>query len=402
MSTESTVTVSDADLLEARRRAIAESGWSADVRVFQPRNLAFWVWAGLVAWGVFLQLRGWSTIVSIFGPVLTLGLVVFGLYALLFWWFTQHIDRYSAIPARLYVVAFLWGAFAATWVMAAPANDALLSLYGKLFGQDFAIDWGASLAAPFTEEISKGLGLVLVITLAPRVVRTAFDGFIIGAFIGLGFQILENVSYVINSAPSHFGADPVGAASGTFLMRMAAGFASHTLYSAVFCAGLVYLLGRPSEPRRVGRGLGLMLVAMAIHFVWDSVTAITGVIAGSGTDAQGQLTIALLFGVPILAIVIVVRVFAMTVKPERRFMRDLMAPEVSSGIITAAELDALAGNGRARRRFRRSGHGLHERRRNKHLLEAGFDLAEELGHAGGENTQRVDFARSEVLRIRQG
>ena len=50
--------------------------------------------------------------------------------------------------------------------------------------------------------------------LAPKVVRSAFDGFIVGGFVGLGFQIFEDVSYVINGAQGGFGADPRAIRSG--------------------------------------------------------------------------------------------------------------------------------------------------------------------------------------------
>ena len=49
---------------------------------------------------------------------------------------------------------------------------------------------------------------------------------------------------------------------------------------------------------------------------------------------------------------------------ERMFMRDIMAPEVDAGTISAAELDAL------------------------------------LAVAGGEDTQSVEYSRSEIARLR--
>src|SRR6202012_2114112 len=157
-----------------------------------------------------------------------------------------------------------WGGFAATGAMAANANTAILSLYTKLFGQTWALNWGAGLAAPFTEETAKGAGLLLLIALAPRQVRTAFDGFIMGAFIGLGFQIIEDITYALTSAGSQFGANQIGASIGTIVLRMVSGVAAHILYSAIFCAGLVYLVGRPAEPRKVGRGLLLVAIPMLL------------------------------------------------------------------------------------------------------------------------------------------
>ena len=249
-----------------------------------------------------------------YAPAISLAFLVFAAYGALFWWFTQHIDRYASQPATLRLAAFLWGAFAATWVMAAPANNALRDIYGKLVSQAFTLDWGASLAVPVTEEWSKAFGLILLIAMAPRVVRTAFDGFILGAFLGLGFQILEDISYVQNAAGSRFGADQVGATTVTFLMRISTGVAGHILFSAIFCTGLVYLLGLPEQPRRIGRGLLLCLVAMGIHGVWDSEGAIVDAVFG----ANGIYVMPLLMvAVPVVALIVCVLVFRTAVAGER-------------------------------------------------------------------------------------
>ncbi|MGA9874118.1 MAG: hypothetical protein WBQ44_23660 [Rhodococcus sp. (in: high G+C Gram-positive bacteria)] len=40
---------------------------------------------------------------------------------------------------------------------------------------------------------------------------------------------------------------------------------SHPLFTALFCAGLIYLIGTPAQPRRVGRGLVLILVPILVQ-----------------------------------------------------------------------------------------------------------------------------------------
>jgi len=395
----STTTTEPADLaaVDARRvEAIEESGWGAEFTLFQPRNLAFWVWLIPVVWGVLYFLNDTLSASSYYGPALSLAMVVFALYGAFFWWLTQVADRYSSQPAKLRVVAFLWGGFAATWIMSLPANNALRSIYAKLFGQGYAMDWGPSSAVWFTEEWSKGFGLLLLIALAPRLVRTAFDGLILGAFLGLGFQILENVSYIKSAAATGWGADQLGSSVQTFLMRMTTGIAGHFLFTGVFCAGLVYVLGRPAEPRRLGRGLLLMSAAMVIHFVWDSEAAIAHVIFGDGV-AAGIAAGGLLVGLPLLALAVLAKVFSLTVANERSFMPAMLEPEVARGVMTDAEVQAASGTRKDRRRYRHSGGGT---RRRRQLLETVFDLAHELGASGGVSTPRVEFARSEVLRLR--
>ena len=388
------MTTTLADLDRARDIALDLSGWGRRFTFYQPRNFAFWGYLVLVGTGMFVFASSITLKYDAYGPAIALAVTSFAIYAALFWWFTQHIDHYAKLPAKLMVVAFLWGGFAATWVMAANANDSILALYAKSFGQSWALNWGAGLSAPFTEEIAKGSGLLLLIALAPRQVRTAFDGLILGAFIGLGFQIIEDIAYAMTSAGSQFGANQIGASIDTIFLRMVSGVAAHIVYSAIFCAGLIYLLGRPAEPRRVGRGLLLVATPILLHGTWDSLAAI---------GSRSALTlVGLLIAVIVIALVIVVRVYELTVRRERDFVRDVMTPEEARNVITAAELDAMAGNRKARKAYRKASRKRRERKRTRYVLNAAYDLADELAAARGADTDRVRFARAEVGRIRAG
>src|SRR6201993_537418 len=387
------VTTMLAELDRARDTALDLSGWGRRFSFYQPRNFAFWGYLLLVAIGFLVFVSTLARRYDAYGQAIGLAVTSFAIYAALFWWFTQHIDHYAKLPAKLMVVAFVWGGFAAIR-MAANANTAILALYAKVFGQVWALNWGAGLAAPFTEEPAKGSGLLLLIALAPRQIRTAFDGFILGAFIGLGFQIVEDISYAMTSAGTQFGANQIGASVGTIVLRMVSGVAAHILYSAIFCAGLVYLLGRPAEPRKVGRGLLLVATPMLLHGIWDSLGAIAG--------PSGLKLLGLLIAVVVLALVIVVWVYQLTVKPERDFVRDVMAPEEARDVITPAELDAMAGNRKARKAYRKTARKGHERKRPRYVLNAAYALGDELAAARGADTDRVRFARAEVARIRAG
>ncbi len=377
-------------LLAERLAAVRSSGWGAPVRLVQPRNPAFWVYLAITGWGLLTLVRYLGSRAPVYGQVIIVAGVLFGLYGALLWWFTQHIDRYAHQSRRMAVLAAVWGGLGATLALAAPANTPILSLWGKAFGQAWASDWGAGLTAPFVEELAKGSGLLLLIALAPRAVVTAFDGFILGAFIGLGFQIAEDLTYALGSAANQFGADPVGNALTTIVLRIALGVASHALYSAIFCTGLVYALGRPAQPRRLGRGIALMATAMVLHGVWDDLGGIVG----------NNIVLMILAWILVIsvALVIAVRVYRVTVSPERAYMRAVLAPEAANGTLTAEELETLAGDRRARKAYRTADRGHRHQRRL--VLEAARDLADELARSGGTDNDRVRYARQEVARIR--
>jgi protease PrsW len=380
----------DTHAVDRRRAAIDEVGWGQRVSWRQPRNACLWVFVAVIAYGLWYTISTVRAEAPVYGTPLAISAVIFSLYAVLFWWFTTRIDRYSRQPLDLRIAAFVWGGFGATWTIAIHGNTALIHLYGKLVSADFAVAWGAGLAAPFVEEAAKGAGVLLLLFIAPRVIRTAFDGFVIGAFVGLGFEIIEDILYAFNAAPNNFGVDPVGESLHTTLLRLGTGFTSHILYSAVVGAGVVYLVGTLAERRRIGRGLLFVASSVALHLVWDSTPAIAG--------GNGKITVAVLVLCLVAAATVVLLVFRTVVQSERAAMRAMMEPEVATGTITAEELDALAGAWRQRRRYRRHG-GLTDRRRRAHRLDAAQDLADELGAASGRETTRVAFARSELDRV---
>ena len=381
------------DQLTADRTAALEaSGFGRSFRFVQTRNMAFWVYLLLAAIGVLAMIQQLQGSLAAFQGSLVLSVVLFGGYTVPFWLFLRHIDRFRSVPDKLAGLAFLYGGIVATFAMATYANDAVITLWSKTQGQQFAADWAAALTAPFVEELAKASGLILLLLLAPRLIRTAFDGLLVGAFLGLGFQVFEDVIYGINSAYQGFGADAVGATSRTSVMRVVVGVTSHWTYSAIFCAGLIYAIGRPDEPRRLGRGLFLMLSAMALHGLWDA----TGGLAGINPVL---FPITYLF-VPVALIALFVWIYKSSVVTERTWMRALLRPEVTQGVLDEADVDAAVGTRKQRKAYIKAGDGHHAHVRAKRVLHATGDLAEQLAEDGGADTDAVRFARAELQRVR--
>jgi RsiW-degrading membrane proteinase PrsW (M82 family) len=376
----------------AQLRAIDEAGYGVRYRFVQPHNAAFWVYCLIVLAGALRMAQQLGPQMGVYGGAIVAGLIVFALYTVPFWLFINQVDRYEPQSRKLTVVAFVWGGLGATFGMAVTANDPIRAIYGKVLGQAFAFDWGAALTAPFVEEIVKACGLVLIITMAPRLVRSAFDGAVLGAFIGLGFTVFEDLIYVLVGAMSGFGADQGAALSSTLFMRIATGLVSHTVYSAIFGMGLVWLIGRPHEPRRIGRGLAFIVSAMALHGAWDSMGALS---RGTLFGALGSFVIlpAALIGLLALGI-------RWASRQERTWMHDIMQPEVTRGTITADELAALSGHHKDRKRFIKDQQGHKGHVHAKHVLSAASDLAQQIGRARGADTPEVEFARAEVTRLR--
>ncbi|MGY1745515.1 PrsW family intramembrane metalloprotease [Blastococcus sp. SYSU D00695] len=381
-----------ADELERRRAAIAVSGWGARFRFVQPRNACFWVYLAILVAGSWYVVGTVADTATAFAQAYVAAVLSTGLFALVFLYFLHRFDRFERTPGKLALAAFLIGGFGAPWAMALSGNAALSSLYVKLFGQSWATDWQAGLTAPFVEETAKGAAFLLVWGLAPRVIRTVYDGLIVGAYVGLGFQILEDMLYGQNAAVEHFGADQAPSVLHTFIGRSLSGIASHALYTALFAAGLIYLVGTTAQPRRVGRGIALMLAAILVHGVWDATSAL----------AAGSLPVALLLMVTLTVASVLILFTALRWARDREhgWMHDILAPEVTNGTITSDELAAVAGRRHDRKTaVRQRDEGI-SRHREKHLLRATRDLAQDLARAHGDDSPEVQHSRAEIIRLR--
>ncbi len=377
--------------IERRRAAIETSGWGARFHFVQPHNACFWVYLAFVASGAWYVVNAVASSGGAFDQAYATAVVTSGLFCAAFLAFLHHADRWERTPGSLALTAFLGGGLGSTFAIAIVGNAALSSLYTKAFGQAWAVDWQAGLTAPFVEETAKGAVFVLLLGLAPVTIRTAADGLIVGAYVGLGFQILEDIVYAQNSAFAAFGAHQADAVLSLFVLRAITGIPSHALYTALFAAGVIYALGTPAQPRRLARGILLMLAAIAIHGVWDSASAIGGRV----------WVILVLLAVTVGSIAMLLVAIRWAGRRERRFMRDIMAPEVASGTISEAELDALTGHRGDTRGAVRSRAGGVSRRREKHVLQAARDLAADFAEGGGEDTPDVVHARAEIARLRR-
>jgi len=372
-------------LTEDRRRAIEQSGWGEEFHLVQPRNLAFWVYCMLVAAGVFVISGQLSIAAAAYSGALTSGIAAFGLLAIAYLWFIHYEDRYTTVPGKLAAAGFVWGGVGAIGAFALLGNDAVMSLYSKTFGASFAFDWGAALTAPINEELAKGAGVLLLLVLAPRLIRSPFDGLILGAFIGLGFQISEDISYAWIGAANSFG--DFGAAWQTIIARTLASIPSHWMYTGIFGAGLIWFIGRPDVPARRALGAGLMLAAMIMHGLWDASAAI----AGDNVISIGPAIVAFTL------ISVFVWVYENSEGIEREWMRELLAPEVDLGVVTADELDALAGTRSTLKTYIRS---QPSRRTAKRVLEAETELAHQIARDDGAEAAAVQQARVAVAQAR--
>ena len=371
-------TESGGDLLGRRRRKLATTGWGARSRLVQPHTAFFWIYLALLVTGV------WSSagaVVSRVGDISwpdTASLLATGLVALLVLLLVHRSDRWKHTPGTLALAAFLIGGLA--------------SLYSKVFGQAVAMGWQAGLAMPVVEESGKAIAFLLLLRLAPLALRTLHDGLVVGAYVGLGFQVFDDLLHGPDADFAPSGADQAGEVLHGLLIGSAAGIASHALCAALFAAGLIYVVGTVAEPRRIRRGLGLIATAVAVHLLWDSMGVLT-----RGTDGLVRLQMT---GIAVTSAVALLVALRLAARRERRWLNELLAPEVADGTLIEREVAALTGHRKDVRR-----HLLHyeygtKRTRAEHVLRAARALAHEVAVSGGNDNADVLRSRAEIARLR--
>jgi protease PrsW len=240
---------------------------------FQPRRFAFWLLIVLLANGLFsvaTELYQGSQVVPV---TVLLGLLVWTLYTTIPLWFFHHeLDLFAQHPPLGFVLAFAWGSLGAIY-LAGPVNNAFLSVLSKTVSPGFSEDWGAAIVGPTTEETLKILGVILLVLIARTQFRTLLAAASIGALVGLGFQVSEDLSYTLNVGLSYPGTNEVIPVVQMLLFRgLLSGLWSHALFTSVAAIGIGYFLTRRHKPFavRLAVAVGCFLIAWSMHFFWNS------------------------------------------------------------------------------------------------------------------------------------
>ncbi len=300
---------------------------------FQPRRAAFWLLIFFLAKGALYTFDLFATGYRVVPATVLAGLLLWSLYTVPFLLLFRLLDLFEEHPPLAYLMAFAWGGLGAV-CLAAPSNVAILGLAAKLGSPTFAAEWGAALAGPTSEEFLKLIGVVLIMQIARNQFQTPHSVLILGALSGLGFQVVENLGYTVNSAV-HFATDSqLAPVALNFVMRgLFNGLWSHAAYTTVAAFGVVCFMFRRdlSLTRRCLLALMYFVLAWGLHFVWNS-PLLNDAIPGNGIASMAALTF--LKGLPALVAVGLIwraasraegrhlRALAEHFVPERELIRD--------------------------------------------------------------------------------
>lgn len=317
--------------------------WGVQASFVQPRQPAFWLYLALLGIGGYLFVDEQS-VFSQLPTALTLAWGLVLLYAVPVFLIVYRLDLFEREPKLMLAAALVWGGVIAA-SLAGYANDAWLSVLGKVAPADFTADWGAAVVAPVTEEILKLTGVVVLFLIAPVEFDGVMDGFVYGAMIGLGFTVVEDVSYFISATAAFGGADQTGPVMDTFLIRVVAGgLYSHVLFAGLTGMGFAYFVTRRQTglTQRLFVFGALVLAGAGAHFVWDSPWMMSVLNVAPGVDKPSTfqwIEYGLVKGLPFLLLLILMVLFA--TRSEEKNFRAIVAPEPDPQIISEVEITSL-------------------------------------------------------------
>ena len=282
--------------------------------------------------------------------------------AILFLLMIRFLDLYEREPLSVLALVSAWGATGAV-ALSLIGNEAVLDLIPSPLREVF----GPAVSGPMVEEAAKGLALVAAFLLSRWAARRfgflefegPTDGIVYGAAVGLGFAFTEDFLYLLNTA----GGQGLGAGLSEYASRVdffGVGQLAHAVYSGAFGAGLGLATWSRSWWGRLGFPILGVAVAMLMHAVHNGLVSLVLVLryglentaaATGGRSVPGELftrmrdtaesASAVAEAADYAFVAMFVAAVALWLRHQRRVIRDELAEEVKTGLISREERDMM-------------------------------------------------------------
>ncbi|WP_433154206.1 PrsW family intramembrane metalloprotease [Actinomadura nitritigenes] len=248
------------------------------------------------------------------------------------------LDRLEPEPPRALIFAFMWGAGVAVLGALVLNTLGLLYVTVPIFGETKGHFVSATFGAPVIEESLKGAVLFGMLWFRRNEIDGFADGIIYAAMVGLGFAMMENITYYMRAFEDG-GAQQL---QTVFILRGLIAPLSHPLFTSMTGLGVAYAAthrrGQIAAPV-----LGL-LGAMILHGLWNGAT----------TFGLGGLGIVYLLDFCVLVTLIVI--VAVERRHTVRRIEAYLPMYAGTGLVTPQDVRMLRAipSRRAARRWARS------------------------------------------------
>lgn len=242
------------------------------------------------------------------------------LYPVFLYW----MDRYEKEPWGLLAATFLWG-----FVPAAILSFLAQTVFGipLLLLDDTGVLADAVVAivlAPITEEISKGLAILMVFLLWRNEFDGIFDGIIYGGLIGFGFAAMENVLYFTVYYPGD---------SFTIFLRTVVFGLNHALFTSLTGIGFGIARHARGFAGRYAAPVAGLAAAIFAHFLHNSTSTFT---------AEYPALLCLAFLADWGGVLLVFVIMLLAIRRERGWIIEQLTEEVGRGTLSQAEYEIVS------------------------------------------------------------
>ncbi|RFS84029.1 protease PrsW [Actinomadura spongiicola] len=173
------------------------------------------------------------------------------------------LDRLEPEPPRALVFSFMWGAGIAVLGAIVLNTAGLLYVTVPVFGETEGHLVSATIGAPLVEETLKGAVLFGMLWFRRNEIDGFADGIIYAAMVGLGFAMLENVTYYMR-AYDEGGAQQLTA---VFVLRGLIAPLSHPLFTSMTGLGVAY--AATHRRGQFAAPVAGLFAAMVLHGLWN-------------------------------------------------------------------------------------------------------------------------------------
>ncbi|MQM26814.1 PrsW family intramembrane metalloprotease [Glycomyces albidus] len=330
--------------MTVRTERIVVESQGAFIRIRRP---AYWLFVACLVFGL-LELG------SVLAPdradiatALWASIAVNAVLAIVFLQILSRLDLFEREPPTVRAAAMAWGGIVCV-ALAMVANNAALVVLAELTDTKWARTWGPALVGPINEEWLKALGVIMLVLIVREHFDRSIDGLIYGALVGLGFQVVENLTYAVHFAALNPNSDMTGALTVTFTRVLVAGPFSHPLYTGAAGLGIAFFVTQTRRrfSTRLGVMIGLFALALGMHGLWNLPMP----------DAfPNGLAIPLTYGKGLIILGLFFMLYHFAARAEWRWFVTTMSDEDESVITTEdlTEMRSLRSRRKARQRAAR-------------------------------------------------
>lgn len=237
------------------------------------------------------------------------------------------LDRYDPEPPWLIAGAFAWGGLAAivfSYYVNTFVRDVTLEATQDQFSAFIA---SAVLSAPIFEELSKGVGVVILLIFFRREFDDVLDGIVYGGVIGLGFATVENILY-------YGGGLLTGNIVFLFLLRGIFSPFIHSTFTAMTGIGCGISRESHNWVVRIIAPIGGYILAVLLHMLWNGLvaTVAVGIISSILGPVLGSIVAIVALGFP--PFLIFVGVCGWIMRRQNKILRESLAIDVAQGVLS--------------------------------------------------------------------